>query len=54
MRKDFLVAPYQVLEARAAGAGGVLLIAAMLSASELRDMLVDDAGTGHVRVGGSI
>lgn len=40
MRKDFLVSPYQVLEARAAGAGGILLIAAMLSASELREMLV--------------
>jgi indole-3-glycerol phosphate synthase len=30
MRKDFLTEPYQVLEARAAGAGGVLVIAAML------------------------
>jgi indole-3-glycerol phosphate synthase len=39
MRKDFLVAPYQLLEARAAGAGGVLLIAAMLGDFELREML---------------
>jgi indole-3-glycerol phosphate synthase len=30
MRKDFLVEPYQVLEARAAGAGGVLVILRML------------------------
>lgn len=39
MRKDFLVSPYQVLEARAAGASGVLLIAAMLNDGQLRDML---------------
>jgi len=39
MRKDFLVLPYQLLEARAAGAGGVLLIAAMLGDRELREML---------------
>jgi indole-3-glycerol phosphate synthase len=40
MRKDFLVDPYQVCEARAAGAGGVLLIVRMLddaSLSELTD-----------------
>lgn len=39
MRKDFLVSPYQLLEARTAGAGGVLLIAAMLGDRELREML---------------
>jgi len=35
MRKDFLVDPYQVLEARAAGAGGVLVILRMLSRDEI-------------------
>jgi indole-3-glycerol phosphate synthase len=39
MRKDFLVEPVQVLEARAAGASGVLLIAAMLSNAKLESML---------------
>jgi indole-3-glycerol phosphate synthase len=36
MRKDFLVDPYQVIEARVAGAGGVLVILRML----------DDTGVG--------
>ena len=44
MRKDFLVDPYQVLEARAAGAGGVLAIVRMLSVDEL-DALLDCART---------
>lgn len=35
MRKDFLTDPYQVLEARAAGAGGVLVIVTMLSDAEI-------------------
>jgi indole-3-glycerol phosphate synthase len=45
MRKDFLVDPYQVLEARAAGAGGVLLIVRMLSRSQLLQLL--DAAAEH-------
>jgi indole-3-glycerol phosphate synthase len=39
IRKDFLVEPTQVLEARKAGASGVLLIATMLSDAKLREML---------------
>jgi indole-3-glycerol phosphate synthase len=39
MRKDFLVDAYQVHEARAAGAGGVLIILRMLSRDQLRTML---------------
>jgi indole-3-glycerol phosphate synthase len=39
MRKDFLVDPYQVMEARAAGAGGVLVIVRMLDRSRITSML---------------
>jgi indole-3-glycerol phosphate synthase len=39
MRKDFLVDPYQVVEARAAGAGGVLVILRMVSRAQLAELL---------------
>jgi len=39
MRKDFLVDPYQLFEARAAGASGALLIVRMLSEARLDEML---------------
>jgi indole-3-glycerol phosphate synthase len=39
MRKDFLTDPYQVLEARAAGAGGVLVILAMLDDATVRSLV---------------
>ena len=42
MRKDFIVDPYQVSEARLAGAGGVLVILRMLPRAEL-DALIDRA-----------
>jgi indole-3-glycerol phosphate synthase len=39
MRKDFLVDPYQVIEARVAGAGGVLIIVRMISRDGIEAML---------------
>ena len=39
MCKDFLVAPVQILQARAAGASGVLLVTAILSDDQLAGML---------------
>jgi indole-3-glycerol phosphate synthase len=45
MRKDFLVDPYQVLEARAAGAGGILIILRMLTRERASALL--DAAADH-------
>ncbi len=39
MRKDFLVDPYQLYEARAHGAGGALLIVTMLDRARLLELL---------------
>ena len=41
LRKDFLVDPYQVVEARAAGADGVLLIVAALDDGQLGELLAE-------------
>jgi indole-3-glycerol phosphate synthase len=46
MRKDFLVDRYQVLEARAAGAGGVLVILRMLARAQIAELLDQAAALG--------
>jgi len=46
MRKDFLVDAYQVLEARALGASGILLIVAMLDDTALGELVAAAAEQG--------
>jgi len=46
LRKEFIFDPYQVLEARAAGADAVLLIAAILETAEMEDLRVQAEDLG--------
>ena len=39
LRKDFTIAPYQIYEARVAGADAILLIVAILSLNQLREFM---------------
>ena len=46
LRKDFIIDPYQIYEARALGADAILLIARILSPAQLREYLYEAWGLG--------
>ena len=46
LRKDFIYDPYQIVEARVAGADAVLLIAAVLGDNDLKRLLAETRRTG--------
>jgi indole-3-glycerol phosphate synthase len=52
LRKDFMIDPYQVYEARAMGADCILLIVAALSLAQMKELEALAHGTGHGRAGG--
>ena len=46
LRKDFIIDPYQIVEARAAGADALLLIVAVLGDADLKNLLAETARWG--------
>jgi len=46
LRKDFIIDPFQILESRSLGADAVLLIAALLAGSQLKDLLAETRQAG--------
>src|SRR5690349_14443892 len=51
LRKDFIIDPYQVYEARAYGADALLLIVAALDAARLAELLAQTRGVGMHALG---